>query len=113
MPTAHAMKFACSLFFRDAWKATPEEIDQLVQKMIVSFAEDGVTGLSFYGDIVEGTLDVRFDAPLSSEGDTLVCVNLVVKALNAGSVEAPGWPSSEVINHAIASMSVRECGFAA
>lgn len=113
MPADNRMRFACSLVFRDAWKATPREIDQLVSTMISSFAKDAVTGLSFHGDISDGTLDVHFDAPTTSEGDTLACIDLVVRALNAGRVDAPGWPNSEVIDHAIASVSVRESAFAA
>ena len=109
----YSRKFECSLFFRDSWRATPEEIDMLVERMIDSITSEGITGLSFHGDIGAGTLSVRFDAPTTSEEDSLTCVGIVVRALNAGCVEAPGWPSNGAIDHAIASVSVRECIFAA
>jgi hypothetical protein len=106
-------RFSCSLRFAHSWRATPEEIDALLGAMISSFSASGVEGLDIGGNIELGTLNLSFFPPANvgpaDDEDSLDGVALVVRALNRGRVSAPGWPSDEVIEDAIASVIVKEC----
>jgi len=110
-------RFSCSLRFAHAYRATQDEIATLLDKMTDSFCGDGVVGLSMGGDIQAGTLEITFEPPPSpitdeEDGDSLWGLALVVRALNCGRISAPGWPDDEVVDGAIASVTVREFSLA-
>ena len=101
--------FSCSLKFAGAWRATPDQIDSLLDAMAGSFSQAGVEQLRMGGDLQAGSLDLSFCVPevTDPEGpDLLDGIKLVVKALNSGRVLAPGWPTNEIIADAIASVRV-------
>jgi hypothetical protein len=109
-------RFHCSLRFADAWRATPDEINTLLEAMLASFSISGVEGVTIGGDIQAGSLDLSFGLPpavvADGDEDSLPGMMLVVKALNAGRVLAPGWPTNEDIKDALASVRVRELSLA-
>jgi hypothetical protein len=102
-------RFACSLQFTDAWRATSEQIDTLLVKMTESLLEDNVSGLTLSGTLADGSLDVFFDSPVYPDGKTggaVLGLVFVVRALNRGRVSVPGWPDDDAVDGAIASVSV-------
>ncbi len=108
-------QFSCFLQFSDVWRASLDETDALLRKMMTSLSGDGVSRLSFSGDLGTGSLQVTFMQPddASPTTDLFRCVELVVKALNSGRVSAPGWPNDEVIDGAITSVAIKGCSLAA
>jgi hypothetical protein len=106
----NSQKLIISLKFADAWRATPDEIGVLLDKMTESLIGSGVDGLSFSGDLEVGDLIVAFDWDTSRDEDSFEGFKLVVKALNAGQVLAPGWPDDQVVADAIASVKLAGMG---
>lgn len=108
--------FRSSLQFNDSWRASREQIDALLTAMISSLQSQNARKIDISGNIVEGRLDVAFDIAEVArdqfhaglrDDDFLVALVLVIRALNAGRVSAPGWPDDKVTDGAIASIRFR------
>lgn len=88
-------------------------MDSLARAIIVSLSAARVEDLAISGDISEGTFSISFGRTADAEpftDDSLDAVGLVVRALNAGRVSAPGWPDDAVIDEAIATVKIRHFG---